>query len=93
MLRPAERKSLSVSSARRRLPSLTNRAISARVISGSSAAKVIAIGGAWGTTAEIAFAKVLGRPVVALAGAPGVDGVQVAASPAEAVELALAGLG
>ena len=54
---------------------------------------VIAIGGAWGTTAELAFAKVLGRPVVALAGAPSVDGVPVAATPAEAVELALAALG
>ena len=51
---------------------------------------VIAIGGAWGTTAEIAFAKVLGRPVVALAGAPHVEGVEVVATPAEAVERALA---
>jgi uncharacterized protein (TIGR00725 family) len=54
---------------------------------------VIAVGGAWGTTAEIAFAKVLGRPVVALAGAPAVEGVEVAATPAEAVERALAALG
>ncbi len=50
---------------------------------------VIAVGGAWGTTAEIAFAKVLGRRVIALAGAPAIDGVEVAATPAEAVELAL----
>jgi uncharacterized protein (TIGR00725 family) len=54
---------------------------------------VIAVGGAWGTTAEMAFAKVLGRPVVALAGAPDLDGVSVAGTPAEAVELALAALG
>jgi len=54
---------------------------------------VIAVGGAWGTTAEMAFAKVLGRPVVALAGAPDLDGVAVAGTPAEAVELALAALG
>lgn len=50
---------------------------------------VIAVGGQWGTLAEIALAKTLGRVVVALAGAPEVDGVETAASPAEAVELAL----
>ena len=50
---------------------------------------VIAIGGAWGTLAEIAFARRLGRTVVALAGAPEVDGIEIAATPAEAVELAL----
>ena len=53
---------------------------------------VIAVGGAWGTTAEMAFAKLLGRPVVGLAGAPALDGVEVAETPAEAVELALAAL-
>jgi uncharacterized protein (TIGR00725 family) len=50
---------------------------------------VIAVGGGWGTLAEIAFARRLGRPVVALAGAPEVEGIEVAASPAEAVEAAL----
>jgi uncharacterized protein (TIGR00725 family) len=50
---------------------------------------VIAIGGSWGTLAEIAFARRLGRPVVALDGAPKVEGVPVVQSPAEAVELAL----
>jgi uncharacterized protein (TIGR00725 family) len=58
---------------------------------------VIAIGGEWGTLSEIAFARVLGRPVVALSswklsggGAmEGAPGIEVAASPAEAVELAL----
>jgi uncharacterized protein (TIGR00725 family) len=50
---------------------------------------VIAIGGSWGTLAEIAFARRLGRPVIALAGAPEVEGIETAASPAEAVELAL----
>jgi uncharacterized protein (TIGR00725 family) len=52
---------------------------------------VIAVGGSWGTLAEIAFARVLGRPVVILE--PGWkiegDGVERAATPAEAVELAL----
>jgi uncharacterized protein (TIGR00725 family) len=50
---------------------------------------VIAVGGSWGTLAEIAFARRLGRVVVALEGAPAVAGVPVAHTPAEAVELAL----
>lgn len=50
---------------------------------------VIAVGGEWGTLAEIAFARRLGRPVVALAGAPEVDGIETATTPAEAVALAL----
>ncbi len=52
---------------------------------------VIAVGGAWGTLAEIGFARVLDRPVVILE--PGWDvageGVERAATPAEAVDLAL----
>jgi uncharacterized protein (TIGR00725 family) len=54
---------------------------------------VIAVGGSWGTVAEIAFARRLGRPVVALEGAPEVEGVERAATPAEAVERALRELG
>jgi uncharacterized protein (TIGR00725 family) len=54
---------------------------------------VIAIGGSWGTLAEIGFAMRLGRRVVALEGAPQVAGVDTAATPAEAVELALRDLG
>jgi uncharacterized protein (TIGR00725 family) len=50
---------------------------------------VIAVGGSWGTLSEIALARRLGRPVVALEGAPRVDGVEHASSPAEAVERAL----
>ena len=50
---------------------------------------VIAVGGSWGTLAEIAFARRLGRSVVALAGAPEVPGIDIASTPAEAVELAL----
>jgi uncharacterized protein (TIGR00725 family) len=50
---------------------------------------VIAVGGSWGTLAEIAFARRLGRVVVALEGAPSVDGVPTVRTPAEAVELAL----
>jgi uncharacterized protein (TIGR00725 family) len=57
----------------------------------ASGAAVIAVGGSWGTLAEIGFARVLGRPVVILV--PGWqiegEGVERAATPAEAVELAL----
>jgi hypothetical protein len=50
---------------------------------------VIAVGGQWGTLAEIGFARVLGRPVVILDPGWELDGVQRAATAAEAVELAL----
>jgi hypothetical protein len=53
---------------------------------------VIAVGGRWGTLAEIGFAKVLGRPVVILEPGWELDGVLRAASPGEAVELALAAI-
>jgi len=54
---------------------------------------VIVVGGSYGTIAEMALALRLGRTVVALAGAPELDGALRAASPAEAVELALRHLG
>ena len=54
---------------------------------------VIAVGGSWGTLAEIAFAMRLGRRVVVLAPGWDVDGLDRAATPAEAVEAALADLG
>jgi uncharacterized protein (TIGR00725 family) len=51
---------------------------------------VIAVGGRWGTLSEIAFARILGRPVVVLEPGWDVDGdVQRAPSPEQAVELAL----
>jgi uncharacterized protein (TIGR00725 family) len=64
----------------------------------ASADAVIAIGGEWGTLAEIAFARRLDRPVVAveswtvrgrgeMRSGPGID---AAGSPAQAVERALA---
>jgi uncharacterized protein (TIGR00725 family) len=67
----------------------------------ASADAVIAIGGGWGTLAEIALARKLGRRVVLLetwgiAPPPGwtppgpEGGVRIAASPEEAVDLALA---
>jgi uncharacterized protein (TIGR00725 family) len=54
---------------------------------------VIAVGGQWGTLAEIGFAHVLGRRVVILEPGWELDGVPRASSPEEAVELALRGLG
>jgi uncharacterized protein (TIGR00725 family) len=55
----------------------------------ASCEAAIAVGGRWGTAAEIAYARVLGRPVIVLGDGPGVegDGVEHAATPAEAVEL------
>jgi hypothetical protein len=54
---------------------------------------VIAVGGSWGTVAEIAFAMRLGRPVVVLDGGPVVAGVERALTPEEAVASVLAQLG
>ena len=55
---------------------------------------VIAVGGSWGTLAEIAFARVLGRRVVILE--PGWelegDGLERAATEGEAVDRALRAL-
>jgi hypothetical protein len=50
---------------------------------------VIAVGGKYGTLAEIGFALTLGRPVVVLEPGLDVDGVLRAATPAGAVDLAL----
>lgn len=50
---------------------------------------VVVVGGSWGTLTEIGFARRLGRRVVALEGAPVVEGITYAASPAEAVATAL----
>jgi uncharacterized protein (TIGR00725 family) len=51
---------------------------------------VIAVGGRYGTLAEIGFALTLGRPVVVLEPGWQVEGTQRAQTPEEAVELALA---
>ena len=57
---------------------------------------VIAVGGAWGTLSEIGLARSIGRPVVLLdtwqvepPEGGRLDGLRQAATPAEAVELAL----
>src|SRR5437899_1256466 len=51
---------------------------------------VIAVGGAWGTLAEIGFAAVLGRPIVILEPGWRIEGLPRATTPTEAVDLALA---
>jgi uncharacterized protein (TIGR00725 family) len=51
---------------------------------------VIAVGGRWGTLAEIGFALALGRYVVILEPGLQVEGVPRARSPEDAVKLALA---
>ncbi len=54
---------------------------------------VIAVGGSWGTLAEIGFASRLGRRVVVLEPGWELEGVERAATPAEAVDAALGELG
>ena len=53
---------------------------------------IIAVGGSWGTMAEIGFAMRLGRRVVALEPGWDVEGLERAATPAEAVSAVLADL-
>ena len=53
---------------------------------------VIAVGGSYGTTAEIAFARIFGRPVVILEPGPHVDGVSRVATAVEAVDHVLASI-
>ena len=54
---------------------------------------LIAVGGSWGTLAEIGLAMRLGRRVVVLEPGWEIEGVERAATPAEAVDAALADLG
>jgi len=56
----------------------------------ASGEAVIAVGGRYGTLAEIGLALTLGRPVVVLEPGWRVEGTQRAQTPAEAVDLALA---
>jgi uncharacterized protein (TIGR00725 family) len=53
---------------------------------------VIAVGGSWGTLAEIGFASRLGRTVVILEPGHVIEGIPRASAPEEAVDLALAHL-
>ena len=54
---------------------------------------VIAVGGSWGTLAEIGFASRLGRPTVVVEPGWKIDGVARAPTPEAAVELVLGKLG
>jgi uncharacterized protein (TIGR00725 family) len=56
----------------------------------ASGQAVIAVGGSWGTLAEIGYAQRLGRPTVILEPGWAVEGVARAETPAEAVDWALA---
>ena len=51
---------------------------------------VVAVGGSWGTLAEIAFARRLGRAVIVLEPGWEIPGVERASTPADAVERAVA---
>ena len=53
---------------------------------------VIAVGGSWGTLAEIGFAMRLGRRVVVLDPGWDLEGLERAATPAQAVDAVLADL-
>ncbi|HEY1367926.1 MAG TPA: TIGR00725 family protein [Gaiellaceae bacterium] len=80
-------------------PSAANKWVDHVVVTGMGHARnlavvasgdaVIAVGGRYGTLAEIGLALTLGRPVVILEPGWEIDGTLRAASPAEAVELAL----
>ena len=54
---------------------------------------VIAVGGSWGTLAEIGFASRLGRPTVVVEPGWRIEGVAQAPTPEAAVELVLGELG
>jgi uncharacterized protein (TIGR00725 family) len=54
---------------------------------------VIAVGGSWGTLAEIGFASRLGRPTAMLEPGWEIEGVETAATPEAAVDLVLGQLG
>jgi uncharacterized protein (TIGR00725 family) len=54
---------------------------------------VIAVGGSWGTLAEIGFASRLGRPIVVVEPSWEIEGVARVSTPSAAVELVLDQLG
>lgn len=57
----------------------------------ASCEAAVAVGGSWGTASEIAYARLLGRPVVVLGAGPGVEGegIERAETPPAAVDLVL----
>jgi uncharacterized protein (TIGR00725 family) len=72
---------------------LTGLGHARNAIVAASGDAVIAVGGSYGALAEIAFAKIFGRPVVILEPGLDVGGVPRASSPAQAVDLVLSSLG
>ncbi len=82
------------------LPIPTGLGHARNVVVASSGDAVVAVGGSWGTLSELAFAKVAGRPVVALgswsldgatdAARGGADAIERASDPDDAVRRALA---
>jgi uncharacterized protein (TIGR00725 family) len=71
----------------------TNMGHARNVVIAHTAQALIAVEGEYGTLSEIAVGLKLGRPVIALGNRFGVEGVAAAASPAQAVALALARVG
>lgn len=74
------------------LPIVTNMGHARNVIIAHTAAALIAVGGEYGTLSEMAVGLKLGRPVITLHNRFAVPGTQSAATPGEAVHLALARL-
>src|SRR3954464_6199138 len=72
---------------------LTGLGHARNAIVAASGDAVIAVGGAYGTLAEIGFAKILGRPVVILEPGLDVEGVPRATTPSQAVDAVLSSLG
>jgi uncharacterized protein (TIGR00725 family) len=70
----------------------TNMGHGRNIIIAHTAQALIAVEGEYGTLAEMAIGLKLGRPVITLASWPAIPGTVAAASPDEAVRLALAGI-
>ena len=70
----------------------TNMGHARNVIIAHTAQVLIAVEGEYGTISEMAVALKLGKPVIALPGAPQLPGLRPAATPEDAVRQALASL-
>ena len=70
----------------------TNMGHARNVIIAHTAQALIAVEGEYGTISEMAVALKLGKPVIALPGAPQLPGIRTATTPEEAVHQALASL-
>jgi len=68
----------------------TNMGHARNVIIAHTAQALIAVEGECGTISEMAVALKLGKPVIALPGAPQIPGMRLAATPEDAVRQALA---